>query len=279
MSSYADMMLLSQQFRAALLRQERDAASQMVSAYSSAYQSMLDRVNRLLQQIGAAQANGTPVKISWLYEKDRLTTLMQQMAREIQYFADQSYSLVLTEEQDALLSGEVQSLALMQRALPHIGVTWARVPAWQLGHLVGNLQNGSPLKDLFDKMAANGAREAGKVLFDGVAAGLGPRVIAKQLEKALSIPLRDALRISRTETIRVYNQAALENYKANSDVVDMWEWSATVGVRTCDECAGLNGKRFRLNSDQQPPPKHPNCRCAALPVTVSYEQILGRYAA
>ncbi len=277
--SYADMVLLSQQFRSALLRNERDAASQIVSFYADAYQSMQDRINMLLRLIAQAQANGTPVKTSWLYEQDRLKTLMQQIQREIARFADSSYTLILTKEQDALLAGEVQSLALMQRALPGIDIAWARVPAWQLGHLVGNLQDGSPLKTLFDSLATDGAKRAGKVLFDGVAAGHGPRVIARQLRDQLSIPLSRALRISRTETIRIYNQAALENYKANGDVVQEWEWSAAVGARTCDECAEINGKRFALDDEQQPPPLHPNCRCAALPVTVSYETILARFAA
>ncbi len=145
-------------------------------------------------------------------------------------------------------------------------------------HLVGNLQDGSPLKALFDGLAKDGAQRAGKVLFSGVAAGNGPRVIARQLRDTLSIPLNRALRISRTETIRVYNQAAMANYRANSDVVQEWEWSAAAGVRTCDICAGLNGKRFQLDSEQQQPPAHPNCRCAAIPVTVSYEDILRRIA-
>ncbi len=273
------MVLLSQQFRSALLRHERDAASQMVKFYGDAYQAMQDRINELLRLIAQAQANGTPVKTSWLFEQDRLHILMSQIADIIGRFATYSYGLVLTQEQQALLAGVLQAEELVRASLPGISIRWVQVPEFQLAHLVGNLQDGSPLKTLFDSLAQDGAKRAGRVLFDGVAAGHGPRVIARQLRDQLAIPLNRALRISRTETIRIYNQAALSNYKANRDVVEQWEWLAAGGVRTCDICAGLNGKRFALDSEQSPPPAHPNCRCAAVPVTVSYEQILARFAA
>ncbi len=277
--SYAEMFQLSQQFRANLLRQERSVASQMVAFYQDAYQAMLARVTDLLRKMAQAQASGQPVKTSWLWEEHRLLTLMAQIQREIDGFAQMSYSLVLGEEQSGLEAGYLNSQALMQASLPGLRINWVHLPPWQLAHLVGNLQDGSPLKALFDSLAQDGAQRAGKVLFNGVAAGSGPRVIARQLRDQLSIPLSRALRISRTETIRIYNQAALSNYKANRDVVREWEWSAAESVRTCDECARLNGKRFKLDSEQQPPPAHPNCRCAALPVTYSYDEIVARFAA
>src|ERR1051326_2877227 len=85
--SYADMILLSQQFRAGLLRGERDAVMQLVSAYADAYTAMQGCINELLRLIAEAQAAGTPVSTSWLWEKDRLQLLMSQIAREIQNFA------------------------------------------------------------------------------------------------------------------------------------------------------------------------------------------------
>lgn len=278
MTFSSDVNQLSQQFRAALLRQERDAASQMVIYYQQTYQSMQRRLQRLLDQIAAAQDAGTPVSVSWLYEHDRLVMLMQQVQRELGIFGDYSTTLVMQLQQEFLLAGELNAQALLRTALPGIDLTFNRVASWQLAHLIGNLQDGSPLKTLFDKIAQDGAKRAGKVLFDGVAAGHGPRVIARQLRDQLSIPLHRALRISRTETIRVYNQAAMENYRANSDVVKQWEWSAANGARTCSDCSDMDGKQFDLDSDQQAPPLHPNCRCAAIPVTVSYDDILASIA-
>jgi SPP1 gp7 family putative phage head morphogenesis protein len=275
--SYADMLDLSRQFRLALLQQERGAAAQMISYYSQTYQAMQDRIAVLLRQIAQAQANGTPVRTSWLWEEHRLQALMSQIAIEIQRFSVFAYGLVLTEEQKALLAGAFQSEELLKASLPGISVVFNHLPAWQLQHLVGNLQNGSPLKALFDSLATNGARRAGQVLFDGVAAGHGPRVIAKQLESALGTPLNRALTISRTETLRVYNQAAMSNFRANSDVVAEWEWGASDDARICPICRDLNGKRFPLSVDFVQ--AHPNDRCQPRPVTYSYEEILRRFAA
>lgn len=272
------LITLSNQFRAALLRSERAAAVQMADYYSHAYQTMQRRYQKLLQQIAEAQAAGEPVSTSWLYEHDRLVTLLQQVQRELAAFGDYSTTLVMQTQQHFLLAGELNAQTLLREALPGIDFSFNRVASWQLSHLVGNLQDGSPLADLFNKIAQDGAKRAGKVLFDGLAAGHGPRVIARQLQDQLGIPLRRALTISRTETMRVYNQAAMANYKANSDVVQQWQWSAAIGARTCEDCANLDGKQFSLDSDQDAPPLHPNCRCAAIPVTVSYDEILAQIA-
>ncbi len=72
--------------------------------------------------------------------------------------------------------------------------------------------------------------------------------------------------IARTEILRSSNNAALEYYKANQDVLSRWEWKATNDERTCPICGALDGRTFTFDSSQEQPPGHPNCRCAALPV-------------
>ncbi len=137
MNNYSQVYQLSQDFRVSLLRQERDSAAQMVSYYEDAYQAMQDRVSVLLRQIAAAQANGTPVKTSWLWEQDRLLTLMQQIQAEIQQFAYMAYPLVLNEEQFALEAGYLNSQALLRTALPGLSLVYASAelavdaPGWQ----------------------------------------------------------------------------------------------------------------------------------------------------
>lgn len=90
--------------------------------------------------------------------------------------------------------------------------------------------------------------------------------------------------ISRTETIAVSNQSALESYR-QSTIVTKQEWRANPGA--CEFCSELNGKTVglfesyvlegtRLQSGDdffnvdyenvEHPPLHPNCECTILPV-------------
>lgn len=81
-------------------------------------------------------------------------------------------------------------------------------------------------------------------------------------------------RITRTEVLRVSNQAALDAYE-QSGVVEGKQWLTAGAVDECAQYEGqietLNGK-FYGDTDQfkdGDPPLHPNCRCVVLPVLVS----------
>ncbi len=90
--------------------------------------------------------------------------------------------------------------------------------------------------------------------------------------------------ISRTETIAMSNQSALESYR-QSKIVKKQEWRANPGA--CEFCESLNGKTvglfesyalqgtqlqagdefFKVDYENvEHPPLHPNCECTILPV-------------
>lgn len=90
--------------------------------------------------------------------------------------------------------------------------------------------------------------------------------------------------ISRTETIAISNQSALESYRQSS-IVTKQEWRANPGA--CEFCEAMNGKTVGLHEsyalkgtklevgddffnidyeDIEHPPLHPNCECTILPV-------------
>ncbi len=62
----------------------------------------------------------------------------------------------------------------------------------------------------------------------------------------------------------------LANYRANADVVMGWQWSAAPDA--CEECRRKHGGVHPLSEDMQ---THEGCRCTPLPVTRSYDSILG----
>lgn len=95
--------------------------------------------------------------------------------------------------------------------------------------------------------------------------------------------------IVRSEIIRASNLGALAVYRANDDILSGWEYKATLDERTCPRCGPLDGRQFGWDmqpidgkgstTETLPPPLHPQCRCAALPVLINQRlerEIVGR---
>ena len=69
--------------------------------------------------------------------------------------------------------------------------------------------------------------------------------------------------IARTETVRLSNLGAIENYKNGG--VEKVRWISAVSDRTCPQCESLNGQIFEIAKAPRPP-WHTLCRCSLSPV-------------
>ncbi|HET8908115.1 MAG TPA: phage minor head protein, partial [Ktedonobacterales bacterium] len=136
---------------------------------------------------------------------------------------------------------------------------------------VGRSGNGHPLGDLFANFGAEAASSARKEMLLGLALGANPRAMAQGIANALGISRSRATIIARTEVLGSYRAAQMETYRANSDVVSGWVWSAG-GPNPCAACMGMDGLQFTLEEELI---DHPCGACAALPVTRSWDDILG----
>jgi hypothetical protein len=56
----------------------------------------------------------------------------------------------------------------------------------------------------------------------------------------------------------------METMRENDDIVIGYRWSSTLDQRTCQVCAPLDGRVFKLDKGPAPP-LHPNCRCSQVP--------------
>lgn len=109
----------------------------------------------------------------------------------------------------------------------------------------------------------------------GMAEGRSPREIIKMfgegtlkgLHKDASKALIRAKAIARTEVIRAHHTANIAEYERMGieDVEVVVEWS-TAGFNVCPLCQPLEGKIFSLDAIKGQIPRHPNCRCVAIPI-------------
>jgi SPP1 gp7 family putative phage head morphogenesis protein len=102
------------------------------------------------------------------------------------------------------------------------------------------------------------------------------RTVAPESRPAIWTARRNAEALVRTATMTVSNQAHLASYLENSDIIDSLQWVATLDGRTCLSCASMDLKQWKLGKAHQTPPLHWNCRCSVVPITKTWEQLLGK---
>ena len=122
----------------------------------------------------------------------------------------------------------------------------------------------------FDAIDEEEAAAIERALNTALATGMNPLNVAPYLVDQMS-PAR-AETIARTEMLGAYRDSAGRMYRANSDVVQKWMWSASGSGNTCAACIFMDGSTFDLDEGMN---SHPSCRCAMLPITLPWSDILG----
>jgi SPP1 gp7 family putative phage head morphogenesis protein len=248
---------------------DREAITALVRAYGDVWQR-LDRELLSLRALLPAEGEAAPRPVT-LLQLERVEALRGQIAQALAELVPYADEQALTAEQRALVLGQAHAQALLRAAAgPGVTASFARFDPEAARALVGFLQNGAPLRALFERLAAGTADAAGRALLAGVAAGTPYSAVARELRGVLGTSLAHAITITRTETHRAYREAHHLTYQANADLVRGWVWLSARGPRTCATCWALHGTFHPLDERQL---GHPRCRCTSVPVTRPWSQL------
>jgi SPP1 gp7 family putative phage head morphogenesis protein len=263
---------MAAQFQRELRLSQSAAQDQMLASWSRTYDVVRAEYQALLDGIAKDMADGKPIKPSWLYQQERLANAEATAEAEVARYAREAQNATLSAEDAAVKASARHHAALGQEALSqaNLAASFVQVNPDNLRHLVGTLADGSPLADLFGGMAAEVSAQARDALLQGIALGKGPAWMARQVAPALDMPRHRAVTIMRTETQRVYREAARETYEANADVLTGWVWTATLTSRTCGACIAMHGTLHPVTETLD---GHPRCRCAMVPRTPSWADL------
>ncbi len=136
------------------------------------------------------------------------------------------------------------------------------------------------LKGITDAMA----QQISRVLAQGLADGLAPATLARQLTAVIGSGLgltdtlgrfipaqRRATILARTEIIRAHSEATLQEFRnwGVAGVTVEVEFATAGDNRVCQQCANLEGSIFTIEQASGIIPVHAQCRCAWLPVPPS----------
>lgn len=254
---------------------ESRALSPLLSNWERVRSGVQADLDALLARVAEAKAAGEALSPSWLYRERRYRALIETVNAEVARYATQVGPYVQNMQQDVAEQARAQAASLVEAGVTRgIGATVAFTVAQPatLETLAGFLAPGSPLQALIDDMGPETAAGLRGALLQGIVRGKGPAWIARKAGVALDLPRRRAVTIARTEGARVYNAVTRGVYQENADVLEGWEWVASLDKRSCVACIVMHGTIHPLTDTLD---GHPNCRCAMSPRTRSLADLLG----
>ncbi|HLY30707.1 MAG TPA: phage minor head protein [Ktedonobacterales bacterium] len=281
------VLTAAQGARHRLLGQEQHLVSQVKSGYRITQANLTPHVNSFINAYSAelrqlqAQAeddeSGAPkVAHSWAMRNGKAlqSVLRVHLTSFAQHAAQQTTAAQALAAHDATQQARhlmtVSLAPAFLRGLPHN--TLKLTPQKAIDALAGRAKNGQPLAKLLSKLPDDIADRLMQDVLAGLEAGQNPRVVAQTLWRDIGMAQSQALNVARTELISAYRAAASATYQANSDVLDGWYWSAALDGRCCAMCAAMNGTLHGLDETLD---SHNQCRCAMVPKTKSWADLLG----
>jgi len=253
---------------------DRATAARIIKEYAAVYGQLQDEVASLVR---VAQRRN--LKVWEVNKMRRLQELETQLVRNVNQFSRVAGEAV-TAGQRAAVGLSVRGAPLVANAglptgitlsnLANVGLGWNRLPSEAFEAFIGISGDGKPVGNLLAELGPQAATDVKASIRTGIATGQGPREIANTVRLAAGMPLTRALTISRTEVNRAHREATRLNYAANNDVVKGYRRLATKDDTTCMACIALDGTLYETN---EPLDSHPNCRCAMVPETLTYQDL------
>jgi SPP1 gp7 family putative phage head morphogenesis protein len=243
-------------------------ARDTVKAWDRLYRDLEKDLKRWTRRIGNGSDPLTPGEQAQLRS---LITTVQALAPMSDEAAQIAAGSALRATQ-----ASAQSLNTALTALPaHVVATVDEVAAafgWQnLGNptAVASVVNGSIGQMTADwtNLSLDMQNRIANTVAQSTALGESPRKAARKLAAELGEDFgfgqARSLTISRTTMAAAYDQASATAYQqAHAEgILFGWEWLANPGA--CPVCSALGGQIFPA---EQPPYRHPNCRCSTAPI-------------
>ena len=125
-------------------------------------------------------------------------------------------------------------------------------------------------------ISVNERRTVQRLVRNGISAGISTPAIIRSIQfSGTSLARAQLATLSRTAITETSSFIANETYKLNSDVINGYQYVATLDSRTSIICARLDGKVFDENTGRAPkPPQHFGCRSTTIPIVKSTNQLM-----
>lgn len=252
----------------------------VVTPLAPRIQTLTDRYSHALHTLRASTGDPHAVlPLHWLHDNatgGAVNDFRRFVSTHVAAFGDATHTLTTDGQRTAVRLGDDAAQRMLHAAVspaahliaPDALIRTARQSAKDA--LIGKSVAGGTTRTLLDTLPAQASDQLYRTLLYGLSTGESPQSLTTLLWSQLGRSQSRALTVARTEILSAWRSAQLENFRANRDVVEQWQWSASAS--SCPFCQEQNGSLHDLGEDMG---THPNCSCAETPVTRSWEDILG----
>lgn len=146
-----------------------------------------------------------------------------------------------------------------------------------------SLIEGATISAWMQDLEASQAFDVERAIKLGMTLGETNSQLAQRVVNTMGVSMRNAQTIVKTGTATVANQARMEFYDANDDVIKGYQWMATLDSRTRlehairDGAAWSNDKKGLNEKGKKYPFKYTpdgwNCRCQLVPILKTWREI------
>ena len=206
-----------------------------------------------------------------------------ELQRQILLLRAKSFRAALdymTRQSEALADNEAKWAKAISKRMAVPAGALKPVPATRVSAVVkyANVEDGMTLEESINAAAQEDAQRISAICRDGLRRGKSIGDITKEIRGSkaadyedgiLNVSRSEAEQMARTGCCGIADEAKMQFYLANADVIRGVRHVATLSGNTCLVCGSYDGMVWRIPEEVHLIPKlgiHPNCRCVHLPV-------------
>lgn len=257
-----DIVRKAEEDKAELLKVVNADAATLVRAYEQALEKLNAQIAKFVEEVAAEMLEGGNLEA--IYQKaGRLRSLEDQLIAALASFGVVVEKRVNKTLESAIVLSSAAQVELLD--MYDVSLTFNQLPDKAAENLQDQLKISRTMisgvaSDLWDTLQ--------ETLTANLLIGKHPRDTAKELSDKLGMPLKRALTISRTETIRAYRETSHKHRLAYPTAIDSWIWIAALKPNTCVICWSKHGSVHKLEERLN---DHPNGACTSIPQVKGFE--------
>lgn len=248
-----------------LIAQDAGTMVNMANRWLQLENSLEAQIGMLAREITDMQAAGQAVGINRVLKLKRYRTLLGQFNAEASKYNKWAAGEIATQQRRLAKMGLTHAVEATQMSLTEagygVGRFFDRVPVRAIENMIGMTGSGAPLRELLNEAAPLSVEHMTRALIEGLAMGLPPGQTARLMMDGMAMGLTRATLIARTEQLRVYREAARQQYD-ESGAIQTYERVCANQPDTCMACIALDGKLYPTNEIME---VHPADRCFMIP--------------
>ena len=207
------------------------------------------------------QAQITRAVSAYDYRIDRMEWLKSRAYMHLMKVAGVAAALVKPHLENTYRAARYGTIDDIANGL-NVGIDFSLIPKRTIERVIKSPFHGKNYSQRVWDNTAETAAKAQKIIVEGLIKGSSYPHMAQELARVTNNTYYNAYRLVQTETTHFTEMGRFDAYK---DIgIEKYTYYATLGSKTCDVCAALDGKTFNIDEGiegKNKPPIHPHCMC------------------